>query len=341
MDVSDEQQVSPAMLLYQMFTGFANSQIIFVAAKLRLADHLAQGLHTTAELANATGADAATLYRFLRALATLGVLEEGEAKSFSLTPVGAYLQTQTPDSLADQIRWTEEVEWELWRNLEQCVRTGQSAFEHSYGLGMFDYFQHNPDKAELFNRAMTSFVSRNVAGIVAAYHFAPGQKIIDVGGGLGALLAAILQANPGTVGVVYDQPSVVSGPGKQLESANLLDRGEYIGGDFFQSVPAGGDVYLLVSILHDWDDERCIRILKNCRLAMSKQAKLLIAETVIPPGPEAAFAKLLDIDMLVLTTGGRERTAAEFQKLLTAAGFHLTCVIPTTATVSLIEAIPV
>ena len=188
---------------------------------------------------------------------------------------------------------------------------------------------------------MTSFVSRNLVGIVEAYRFEPSLKIIDVGGGHGSLMTAILKANPGTTGVVFDLPNVVEGAKKQVEGAHLADRCECVGGDFFKAVAAGGDVYLLVSILHDWDDERCLAILKNCRLAMSNRAKLLIAEMVIPFGTEPSFAKVFDVYMLVLTSGGRERTEAEFQKLLVEAGFHLAGVVPTKSTVSIIEAVPV
>lgn len=341
MDPTNPQQVPPAIILHEMIGGYATSQLIFVAAKLGLADHLARGIHTADELASVTNTDSHALYRFLRALATLGILEEVESQRFALTPVGACLQTQTPDSLYSLVRWAEEVEWGLWSNLEQCVRTGKSAFEHVYGLGMFDYFQRNPDKETLFNAAMTSFVSRNLAGIVEAYPIPPSHKIVDVGGGLGSLMAAILQANPGTTGIVFDLPSVVEGAKKHLERAYLADRCEYVGGDFFKAVPVGGNIYLLVSILHDWDDDRCQAILKNCRFAMSNQAKLLIAEMVIPPGTAPSFVKAFDMTMLVLTSGGRERTEAEFQKLLAEAGFRLARVVPTDSTVSLIEAVPI
>jgi O-methyltransferase domain/Dimerisation domain len=341
MNSSNSQQVPPATILYEMIDGFSTARLIFVAAKLGVADHLARGIQNADELAKVVNADPNALYRFLRALATLGVVEEVESQCFTLTPIGACLQTQTPDSLHALIRWAEEVEWEMWSNLEQCVRTGKSAFEHVYGIGMFDYFQRNPDKEALFNTAMTSFVSRNIAGIVEAYRFEPSLKIVDVGGGHGSLMTAILKANPGTTGIVFDLPSVVEGTKKHLESAQLADRCECVGGDFFKAVPAGGDVYLLVSIIHDWDDERCITMLKNCRLAMSNQAKLLIAEMVIPPGTEPSFAKVFDMVMLVLTSGGRERTEAEFQKLLVEAGFRLAGVVPTKSTVSIIEAVPV
>ncbi|MCP5419007.1 MAG: methyltransferase [Gammaproteobacteria bacterium] len=341
MNSSEQLQVPPSIILHEMLGGYGKSQLIFVAAKLGLADHLASGTQNAYELAKVVKADPDAFYRFLRALATLGLVEEIEPQHFILTPVGAYLQTQTPDSLHTLVRWAEEVEMKMWGYLEQCVRTGQSAFEHAYGIGMFEYFQRNPDKETLFSTAMTSFVSRNRAGIVGAYPFEPFLKIVDVGGGQGSLMTEILRANPETTGVVFDVPSVVEEAKRYLESVQLTGRCQCVGGDFFKAVPAGGDVYLLVSILHDWDDERCITILKNCRLAMSNQARLLIAEMVIPPGTEPAFAKLFDMAMLVLTSGGRERTEAEFQKLLAEAGFNLAKVIPTTSTVSIIEANPV
>lgn len=341
MNPPSPEQVPPAIALLEMVDGHARSRLIFVAARLGLADHLAHGLRSADQLAEVINANPIALYRFLRALAALGVVEEDESGGFALTPIGAHLQTQIPESLHALVRWTEEVEWEMWRYLEQCVRTGQSAFEHAYGIGMFEYFQQNPDKEALFNAAMTSHVSRNIAAIVEAYRFEPSLKIVDVGGGHGSLMTAILEANPGTSGVVLDLPSVAQGARKQVANAKLADRCEFVSGDFFKAVPAGGDVYLLVSILHDWDDERCLAILKSCRQAMSDRAKLLIVEMVVPSGTEPSFAKIFDMTMLVLTSGGRERTETEFQELLVEAGFHLAKVTPTKATVSIIEAVPV
>ena len=341
MNSPNAQQVPPAIILHEMVGGFCTAQLISVTTKLGLADHLAHGIQNVQELAEIVNADPNALYRLLRALSSLGVFKEIEPQCFTLTPVGACLQSQTTDSLYALVRWAEEVEWEMWGYLEQCVRTGKSAFENVYGIGMFDYFKRNPDKEALFNTAMTSFVSRNAAGIVEAYRFEPSSKIVDVGGGHGSLMTAILKANPTTTGVVFDLPSVVEGTQKHLENTQLADRCQCVGGDFFKAVPADGDVYLLVSILHDWDDERCLAILKNCRRAMSSQAKLLIAEMVIPSGTEPSFAKVFDLTMLILTSGGRERTEAEFQQLLAGAEFRLARVVPTTSTVSIIEAEPV
>jgi O-methyltransferase domain len=221
------------------------------------------------------------------------------------------------------------------------VRTGQPAFDHVFGVPLFQYFPAHPEAARIFDDAMTSRSGQENAAIVAAYDFAAAHTVVDVGGGQGTLLTSILHAHPEARGVLFDLPHVLTPARTRMESTGHATRWECVAGDFFTAVPAGGDCYLLKKVIHDWDDERAQRILTNCRTAMSDTGRLLLMEPLIPPGNEASFNKLLDLLMLVWNAGGRERTEREHQDLLASAGFHLSCVIPTRSGISIIEAVPV
>ena len=330
------QRPPPSVALDQLVTGYWVSQALYVAAKLGVADQLKDGSRGVDELASALGAHAGALYRLLRALASLGVFTEVESRQFALTPMGACLRAGVPGSMRALVLYMD-LDREAWGQLEHSVRTGDTAFDHIHGMGFFDYLQQHPAEGKLFDEAMTGYVSQNTAAVIAAYDFTRFSKIIDVGGGHGALMNAILKASPESKGVIFDQSSVVEGAKKKVEAAGLSARCECVGGDFFVSVPAGGDAYTMASIIHDWDDARAIAILKNCRRAMSGEETLLLIELVIPPGDAPFFGKLLDLEMLVVN-GGRERTEAEYQALLAAAGFRLTRVVPTYSLASVIEA---
>jgi hypothetical protein len=219
------------------------------------------------------------------------------------------------------------------------VRTGQPAFDHVFGVPLFQYFAAHPEAARIVDDAMTSRSGQENAAIVAAYDFAAAHTVVDVGGGQGTLLASILHAHPKARGVLFDLPHVIAPVRTRLESTGQAARWACVAGDFFTAVPAGGDLYLLKKVIHDWDDERAQRILTNCRLAMSGTGRLLLMEPHIPPGNEASFNKLLDLLMLVWTAGGRERTEREHQRLLASAGFQLSRVIPTRAGLSILEAV--
>jgi hypothetical protein len=330
----------PPATLLQMMTGYWVSQALHVAAKLGIADLLADGPVDCKDLAAATDTHAPSLQRVLRALASVGVFTEVTPGSFALTPLAELLRTETPGSMrALAIMYAEE-QYRAWGELLHSVRTGKMAFNHQFGVGYFEYLAQHPEADRVFNEAMTGWTHQLVSAVVDTYDFSPFKTIVDVGGGYGALLAAILQRNPDTQGVLFEQPHVVARAEEQLVAAGVADRCTCVGGDFFVAVPAGGDAYVLSQILHDWDDERCVAILERCRQAMPDHGKLLVVELVLPEGDEPSFGKWLDLHMLVLL-GSRERTATEYDALFRAAGFELTRVVPTPPGPGVVEAVPV
>ena len=336
----DNKELPPSVALMQMITGFWVSSAIYVAAKLGFADHMGDGSMDADELAERVGADSGALFRLLRALASVGVFTEVEPRRFALTPIGNCLKSDSPGSLRAFSIVGREIGWKPWGQLLHSVRTGETAFDHLHGMGYFEFLNQNPELARLFDEAMTGFVTMNGLAVAAAYDFTPFSTIIDVGGGHGALIGAILKQNPKTRGIVFDRPEVVEAAKNRLASAGLSNRCECIGGDFFVSLPSGGDAYLLASVIHDWNDEKSLAILRNCRRVMGSNTRILLLEMVIPPGDVPFFGKLLDLNMLV-NFGGRERTEVEYRNLLSAAGFQLTRIVPTMTSASLIEAVPV
>jgi O-methyltransferase domain/Dimerisation domain len=330
----------PPAVLMQMMTGYWVSQALYVAAKLGLADLVADGVGDVHGLAARTGADASSLHRVLRALASVGVFTEASPGSYGLTPLAGLLRTGTPDSMrALAIMYAEE-QYRAWGELLHSVRTGEPAFDHQYGMAIFEYFRLNPQADQVFNEAMTGYTNQLVSAVVDAYDFSPFQSIVDVGGSYGTLLAAILQRNPNATGILFDQPHVVTAAADQLSAAGVAHRCTAVGGDFFVDVPGGCDAYLLAQILHDWDDERCVTILRQCRRVIADDGKLLAVELVLPEGEEPFFGKWLDLHMLVMSRG-RERTAIEYGSLLSDAGFAMTRVVPTPVGPSIVEAIAV
>ena len=335
----NQEGPSPSAALMQMITGFWISSAIYAAAKLELADHVGDDSTSVDELALRVDAHPGALYRLLRALAGVGVFTEVEPRRFALTPIGNCLKSG-PGSLRAFSIAGREIGWESWGRLLHSVRTGETAFGHLHEMGYFEYLKQNPEHARLFDEAMTGFVTMNGLAVAAAYDFTPFSTIVDVGGGHGVLIGSILKQNNHARAIIFDRPEVVAAAKEKLASAGVADRCECIGGDFFVSVPSGGDAYLLASVLHDWDDEKSLAILRNCRRAMSTKAKLLLVEMVIPQGDAPFFGKLLDLNMLV-NFGGRERTEEEYQNLLSAAGFRISQLVKTTTPSSLIEACPV
>ena len=330
----------PPVTLLQMMTGYWVSQALYVAAKLGIADLLADGPLDCEDLAAATDTHAPSLQRVLRALASVGVFTEVSPGSFALTPLAELLRTETPGSMrALAIMYAEE-QYRAWGELLHSVRTGEMAFDQQFGMGYFEYLAQHSEADRVFNEAMTGWTHQLVGAVVDTYDFSPFKTVVDVGGGYGALLAAILQSNPGTRGVLFDLPHVVASTEEHLAAAGVAGRCTFVGGDFFEAVPAGGDAYVLSQILHDWDDERCVAILGQCRRAMPDHGKLLVVELVLPAGDEPFFGKWLDLHMLVLL-GGRERTAAEYDTLFRAAGFKLARVVPTPPGPSVVEAVPI
>jgi O-methyltransferase/methyltransferase family protein len=317
--------------LGRMIGGFHSTAILYAAARLGLADRLGDGPKSSEELAPLMGADAPTLRRLMRALVELGVLSEAEEGRFGLTAMGALLREDAPGSLRSVAVIYGDTFGQAWRSLVHSVRTGETAFEHVFGAPFFDYFAGHPEESEAFNQTMASLSATIAADVVARYDFSSVRKVVDVGGGHGALVAAILKANPRASGVLFDLPAVLAGARDRITAAGLGERCELVGGDFFAAVPAGGDAYLLKWILHDWDDERALRILRNCRQAMTQEARLLVVEVVLPDRtPSRPAGAVNDINMMVLT-GGRERTESEYRGMFGAAGFQLNRVLPTGA----------
>ncbi|AWC24176.1 Multifunctional cyclase-dehydratase-3-O-methyl transferase TcmN [Aminobacter sp. MSH1] len=330
-----------ASQLMQMVNGYQVSQAICVAATLGIADHLTNGPRTSDDLAAAASAHPQSLYRLLRALASVGVLHEGDARQFSLTSLGAGLRSDVEHSVAPWARMVGRSYYrDAWSELLHSVRTGENAFAHAHGTGVWQYRIDHPEESLIFDRAMSSFVPAVAAAVLAAYDFERFEVVMDVGGGQGALLAAILSRNPLQRGILFDQPQVVEGAGAVLQAASVAERCQVVGGDFFLAVPEGADAHVMKWILHDWDDERSIAILKCCRRAIRPDGKLLVLDAVLAPPNEGARAKFADLNMLAVP-GGQERTRVEFASLFTASGFRLTNVFDAGPRISLIEGEPV
>ena len=339
-DVKNTNDVSPRLALLQMITGFWISQAIYVAAKLGIADLLKDGPKSCDALAEAVDVSSRQLFRLLRFLASLDIFAEGEDGRFELTPLATGLQSEISGSLrAMAVMYGEEI-YQAWGSVLHSIKTAQTAFEHIYGSGHFQYLAQHPEAASIFDQAMTEFSHQEAAAVITAYDFTPFEKVVDVGGGQGSFLTAILEANPKLKGVLFDLPQVLEGANRHFETTGFSGRYDLVGGDFFASIPGEGDVYILKNIILNWDDERCVHILRNCRQAMTERSKLLVIEAVIPIGNAPSFSKRLDLHMLVVT-GGRGRTEAEFKVLFEAAGFKLATIIPTQSPTSVIEGIPV
>jgi SAM-dependent methyltransferase len=314
--------------LMRLINGFQVSQAIHVAATLGIADCLLGGARSAGELADATGTNPQALYRLLRALAAIGIFREQADRRFQLTPMGECLAATTAGSIAGWAAFIgRPYYWQAWGHLLHSVRTGENAFRDLHGTDVWDYRGHHPEETAIFDRAMTA-ISRGVGdAVAAAWDFGRAHRVIDIGGGHGALLAAILRAHPGPRGVLFDQPHVVTGADAGLREAGVRDRCEIVAGSFFDALPEGADVHLLKSILHDWDDAPAVAILKNCRRALVAGGRLLVVEPIVGPPNEGPEAKLSDLNMLV-SPGGQERTKAEFATLFAAAGFRLADIHP-------------
>jgi hypothetical protein len=332
---------SEATILRSMMVGYEAAQVIYVAARLRIADLFGDGTRTGQELAESTGAHEGALNRLLRALASLGVLADLGGGRFGLTDRGRYLQSATPGSLRRAALLAGERSYRAWGGLLHSVESGETAFEHVFGMRTFEYMAQNPELARVYNDAMAASAEERAAGVVGTYQFSAFRTVADVGGGDGTLLAAILQAHPTMAGILLERPSLAPVVHERLEATGVAGRCRVVAGDFFQAVPAGADVYLLSHIIHNWDDERSAAILRNCRAAMGPAGVLLLVEQVLPPQVDASAtaqrALMADIHMMVIT-GGQERTKAEYEKLLASAGFRLTQVIGTPGGESVVEA---
>ncbi len=327
----------PDAILMQMLFGAQMQRSVCLAARLGIPDLLAERAQTAEELAAKTGTHASALYRLLRTLASIGVFAENAEKKFELTPISTLLRRDAPGSVRDfAVMMGEDWIWQAWGELPYSVKTGGVAHEKAQGMGSFEFFQKNAEAGKVFNAAMTNFTRAIIPAVVEAYDFSPLNKLVDIAGGHGLLLAGILKANPRLQGVLFDLPFVIEGAGGLLKEEGVSERIELVSGNFFESVPAGADAYMMKHIIHDWDDGSSIKILRNIRSAMSENGKVLIVEMVVPESNEPHPSKALDILMLVME-GGKERTKDEYGKLLEASGLRLTKVIPTMSPYSVIE----
>jgi hypothetical protein len=323
-----------------MMTGYWVSQSISVAARLGVADLLQDGPRTSDDLATACGAHAPSLYRLLRGLASVGIFQEVEDRRFALTSMATLLRSDVDGSMRALGEMYGREQYLAWGDAFHSIQTGQPAFDRVFGSSYFDYLAGHPEAGTVFDRAMSGWTTQVAAGVVAAYDFGDVGTVVDVGGGEGLLLATILRRFPATRGILFDLPHVVGRVIARSDRADVAGRWEATAGDFFRSVPVGGDVYLLAQILHDWDDDRSQAILAQCHRAMRPGARVLAVEQVIPPGNELSVGKWLDLHMLILLAG-RERTQDEYRTLYAAAGFELTRVIPTASGASIVEGVRV
>jgi hypothetical protein len=344
----------PAHTLLQLLSGNWITRALYAVAQLGIADLLRDGAQTSEFLAQATGTNASALYRLLRTLASLGVFVEDETARFGLTPIGQYLQTDIPGSLRAWAIYTGDENYRAWEAMLHSVQTGESAFEQVFGMPVNDYRSHHPEVATRFNQAMTQWSQQAVPAIATAYDFSTVTRVVDVGGGQGDFLIALLQAYPHLQGVLVELPHVTAVAQPRITAAGLADRCTVMGGDFFSEVPSGGDLYILKNVIESFPEERTLQLLQNCHRAMTNSAnrlnpaklanpaKLLVIGQLIRPGNHPAMSKLLDLALLV-QVGGPLRTEAELNQLFETSHFQMTRIIPTQAATEdmMIEAIPV
>lgn len=336
--MNDSHALPPPAAVFGLVAGMWAAKAVAVAASLKIPDQLAHGPKTAEEVAKAIGTDPSATYRLMRGVASVGVLSAEAGRKFALTPVGEVLRSDVPQSMRSLIMAEMAPgHWLPWANLEEAVKTGRPTAPAALGMDVWEYYKKNHDEGFHFAEAMSGLSHMAMQAVLAAYSFAGARKVVDVGGSHGAFVAAVLQREKTARGVLFDRPEVVEGAGATLEAAGVADRIERVGGSFFESVPAGGDVYLLKHILHDWSDDECVKILGCVREAMAPDGRVVVAEMLIsdqgPPSP----APLLDLNMLVMLTG-KERTAEEFGELFARAGLKLSGVTPTHSPIGVVEA---
>jgi SAM-dependent methyltransferase len=324
--------------LRRLIAGYWASKAVHVAATLGIADLVAGAPVPIADLARATDADEQSLHRLLRALASLGIFAETE-HGFGLTPIAEHLRSDSPSSVRRlAMMHGAPWHWHAWEHALYSVQTGEPAFDMTHGQDFFGYLRDHADAGAVFAEAMSDISRSQHAAVVDAYDFSGIHHLVDIGGGRGSLLISLLSAYPDLMATLFELPDVVDDARRTLEAAGLAERCHVVGGNFFESVPSA-DAYLLAHVVHDWRDAEAARILENCRRSIAPGGRLVLAEIVIPPGNEPSQGKLLDLEMLVCLTG-RERTEAEYARLLDSAGFCVTRVVPTAGEDSAIEARP-
>jgi hypothetical protein len=327
----------------QMGCGMLYSAALYTATKLAVPDLLSSGPRTTADLAAATGSNEDALYRVLRALAALGIFDEVKPRTFANTPPTEYLRSDVPGSVRDSVIWmANPFHFNVWKELSYSVKTGKPAVNELYGKPCFECFDTMPDVAADFNAAMTCMSSRIVPAVLDAYDFTGVRTLMDVAGGHGFVICEILRRYPEMKGIIFDIAPVIEGAKCRVCDLSLEHRCDPVAGDFFQEIPAGADAYYFQHIIHDWDDEKALTILKNTHRALQgvPDGRIVVVDCVLPENSDPHFGKLLDLEMLLMP-GGRERTEKDLRALFSQAGFELTKILPTNAAESVTEARPV
>jgi hypothetical protein len=330
--------VPPQFVLFEQIAGVGATQCLHAAARLRIADLLAGGPLTAAELAARTGADRDSLHRLLRGLATFGVFALDPDGRFRNSRLSIPLQARSGGSLRDYAEYFGSASnLRAWADVDATLESGRNAFERVHGMTVWQWFDAHPEEREVFAGAMVALTRLSAAAIATAYPFAEVERICDVGGGSGTLLAEVLLRHSGPRGVLFDGAGVLATAGPFLAGRGLSERVELAAGSFFDRVPEGCDAYLLKNILHDWDDERSLAILRNCRQAMRAGSRLLVVEALVETFSTTGMGPLTDLQMMVACCEGRERSRAEYERLLAAAGFHLARIVPTPGPMSIVE----
>ena len=330
----------PYDVLFQMVIGKWISQAVGTVVEIGVPDQLTKGARRCGDIAREADVSEDGLYRLLRALASVGLFAETANRRFKLTPMGQLLRRDHPESVAGYAHFTaHDSTWRPWGRLGYSVKSGLPAFDGVFGVPIFEYLAKNPDVASVFDEAMTS-ISTVEAGVTCdAYDFKGVETLMDVAGGHGLLLATVLRRHKTMRGVLFDLPHVVPGATATFTRAGIMGRVRIESGDFFKELPSGADAVIMKHIIHDWDDASATRILQTCHRALGPRGKVLIVDPVVPPGNVPHYGKLLDLEMLVLTPRGRERTKIEFTRLLRSAGFRLSRVVPTKSPLSIVEAV--
>jgi hypothetical protein len=337
---SADAQGQPWSILKNMLDGMRISRAIHVAAEFGIADLLKDGPQNTAELAINTKTHEKSLYRLLRALASVNIFQEVEPRCFAQTPLSALLQSDHPDTMRDlALMLGDAWQWQTWGEMAKSIRTGEPAFDLTFGMDVWSYFSTvNPASGKIFNRAMTAGYAMSNLPIAQAYDFSQAQTLVDIGGGQGNLIETVLSLYPDLHGVLFDRPEVIASGGESIE-AEVKDRLTSVGGDFFQAVPPGGDIYLMRQILHDWDDDACAQILQNCRKVINPGGHILVIERLVKPGGlETSAEKFVDLHMMI-NQPGSERSEAEFAALYERSGFKLNKVYPTHSSFFILEGV--
>jgi precorrin-6B methylase 2 len=327
----------PQALLLDMLCGMMKTQAIHEAARLRIADLVKDGPKSTAELAEATGTDRTSLYRLLSTLASLDIFVEVDPDYFAQTPLSNLLRPDVPGSMYDvTLIHGEQWQWRPWEAFSYSLETGKPAFNQMFGEDLWHYFAKHPILGERFQKAMAGFSAQVDAPIAMGYDFSSIHTLVDIGGGYGSLLTTLLKANPAMQGILFDSPAVIEGARARIEASGVANRCTLVAGDVLEAVPTGADAYIMKQVIKDWDDAHSIQILANCRRAMKRGGKVLVAEQVLLPGKAMSTSKLIDLQLMVVLSG-RERYEAQFRRLFEAAGLHLSKIWPTRSLYSILE----